>query len=164
MPDVLKTVFEELLVDKHAGRAAGVGAIDDDLFLGSSASRAIFRLWKWIEPGMRLARNIHSSKQLTSLKSSPPSSFFFNPSRVMVRINRSKIKSNESRWQLDVSRLGSRRFPFRLEAVRVKNRRNQSWKALIDFCAAGNVVHLDPSTFAPNQTSLSEGFEMQREG
>jgi hypothetical protein len=102
MPDVLKTVFEELLVDKHAGRAAGVGAIDDDLFLGSSASRAIFRLWKWIEPGMRLARNIHSSKQLTSLKSSPPSSFFFNPSRVMVRINRSKIKSNESRWQLDV--------------------------------------------------------------
>jgi hypothetical protein len=56
--------------------------------LGSSVSRACFRLSKWIEPGIRLARYIHSSKQLTSLKSSPLSSFSFNSSRVIVLIDK----------------------------------------------------------------------------
>src|SRR5271155_3380095 len=72
--------------------------------LGLSASRAFFRLSKWIEPGMRLARNIHSSKQLTSLKFSPPSSFFFNSSRVMVCINRCRCEliPTEHHWQVDV--------------------------------------------------------------
>src|SRR3981189_51559 len=56
--------------------------------LGSSVSRACFRVSKWIEPGIRLARNIQSSKQLTSLKSTPPSSSSFNSSRVIVIIDK----------------------------------------------------------------------------
>src|SRR5580692_10939197 len=56
--------------------------------LQSSVSRACFRLSKWIEPGMRLARNIQSSKQLTSLNVSPRSSFFFNSSRVILLIDK----------------------------------------------------------------------------
>src|ERR1700730_7750943 len=56
--------------------------------LGSSVSRACFRVSKWIEPGIRLARNIQSSKQLTNLKSTPPSSSSFNSSRVIVIIDK----------------------------------------------------------------------------
>ena len=53
---------------------------------GSSMSRTCFRLTKWIEPGIRLAWNIQSSKQFTSLKSRPRSSFSFSSSRVIVFI------------------------------------------------------------------------------
>ena len=46
MPDVLKTVFEELLVHEHAGGAAGVGAIDDDLFLGIKRFESLLQALK----------------------------------------------------------------------------------------------------------------------
>src|ERR1700761_8514920 len=51
MPDVLKTVFEELLVDEHAGGAAGVGAIDDDLFLGIKRFESLFQALKMDRAG-----------------------------------------------------------------------------------------------------------------
>ena len=88
MTDLLKTVIDELLIDKHTGSAAVIRAIDVTSSLGSSVSRACSRLSKWIEPGIHLARNIRSSKQLTRLKSSPPSSFSFNSSRVIVLIDK----------------------------------------------------------------------------
>src|ERR1700693_135069 len=53
-----------------------------------SVSRACFKLSKWIEPGIRVARNIQSSRQLISLKSPPWSSFSFNSSRVIVIIDK----------------------------------------------------------------------------
>ena len=87
-PEVPKTVLDKPLIHQHAGGAAEVRAIDDDLLLPIERSRACFRLSKWIEPGIRLARNIQSSKQLISLKSSPRSSFSFNSSRVIVIIDK----------------------------------------------------------------------------
>src|SRR6266403_573935 len=43
-------------------------------------------LSKRIEPGIRLIRNAHSSKQLTNLKFFSPSSFAFNSVRVILFI------------------------------------------------------------------------------
>ena len=43
MQDVLKTVLEELLIYKHAGGAAGVRTIDDDLFLGIERFESLFQ-------------------------------------------------------------------------------------------------------------------------
>ena len=43
MPEVLKTVIEELLVREHAGSAAGIRAIDDDLLLGIERVQSIFQ-------------------------------------------------------------------------------------------------------------------------
>src|SRR4029077_4399518 len=44
----------------------------------------------------------------------------------------------------------SPQFLFRLNAVSLYDRRNQSWKALVDFRASRRVVHLDASPFATN--------------
>jgi hypothetical protein len=44
------------------------------------------------------------------------------------------------------------------------DRGNQSREALIDFQAARGVLHLDSSPFPADQTCLSQGFEMEREG
>jgi hypothetical protein len=75
-PEVLKTVLDELLIHEHTGSAAGVRAIDNDLLLGIERVQSMFQsleMDRTIEPVIRLARNIQSSKQLTSLKSPPPS-------------------------------------------------------------------------------------------
>jgi hypothetical protein len=88
MPDVLKTVVDELLVHEHACRTAEVRAIDDDLLLRIERVQSMFQALEMVEPGIRLARNIQSSKQLISLKCSPPSSFSFNSSRVIVLIDK----------------------------------------------------------------------------
>ena len=47
-------------------------------------------------------------------------------------------------------RFVSPQFLFRLNAVSLYDRRNQSWKALVDFRASRRVVHLDASPFATN--------------
>ena len=47
-------------------------------------------------------------------------------------------------------RFVSPEFLFRLNAVSLYDRRNQSWKALVDFRASRRVVHLDASPFATN--------------
>jgi len=43
MPDVLKAVVDELLVHEHAGRAAEVRAIDDDLLLRIERVQSMFQ-------------------------------------------------------------------------------------------------------------------------
>ena len=47
-------------------------------------------------------------------------------------------------------RFVSPQFLFRLNAVSLYDRRNQSWKALVDFRASRRFVHLDASPFATN--------------
>src|ERR1700730_4424160 len=44
--------------------------------------------------------------------------------------------------------------------VRTENGRDQAWKSLLEFIAAGSVLHFDASTFTTNQTGLSQGLEM----
>src|SRR5260370_29292044 len=53
--------------------------------------------------------------------------------------------------------------PLRLHVVSVYDGHNQTWKTLLDFLAPRRMAHLDPSTFAPNQASLPERFEMLRQ-
>jgi hypothetical protein len=43
MPEVLKAVFEELLVDQPAGRASEVRAIQNDLFVGIDRVESLFQ-------------------------------------------------------------------------------------------------------------------------
>ena len=54
------------------------------------------------------------------------------------------------RKQSPLCRFVSPQFLFRLNAVSLYDRRNQSWKALVDFRASRRVVHLDASPFATN--------------
>ena len=41
---------------------------------------------------------------------------------------------------------------------------HQSWKALLDLCAARRVLHFNTNSFAPYQACFSEHLEVLREG
>ena len=81
---ILKAMLDELVIDENTRCTTGIGAVDDQFCLGLSVFKKV--LSKRIEPGIRFSRNIHSSKQLTSIKLSLRSSFSFSSSRVMVFI------------------------------------------------------------------------------
>jgi len=55
-------------------------------------------------------------------------------------------------------------FLFQLDAVSLNDGGNQAWEAFLDFRAARGVMHLDASTFAPNQACFSQCLKMLREG
>ena len=55
MPEILKTVLEELLIREHAGSAAGIRAIDDDLLLGIERIQSVFEALKMERTGNMLS-------------------------------------------------------------------------------------------------------------
>jgi hypothetical protein len=55
-------------------------------------------------------------------------------------------------------------FLLQLDAASRNDGGDQAGKALLDFRAARGVMHLDASTFGPNQACLSQCLKMLREG
>jgi hypothetical protein len=54
-------------------------------------------------------------------------------------------------------------FVSRLDIVGIDDGRDQAWEALIDFCAAGSILHFDAAAFPTNQARLSQRFKVLRE-
>ena len=52
----------------------------------------------------------------------------------------------------------------RLDMVGADNRHDQSREALVDLCATGSVVHLDPPALAADQSRLPKRPEVLRQG